>query len=77
MKKVEVKVGAMATPKRQALKISWESYELLKELTAHAAKYGWTAFGIDREDTPTQTALMDEAIKLLAMKRGKKRRTKR
>ena len=49
-------------------------YELLKELAAYAARHGWSALGIDRDDPPTQTALMDEAIKLLATKRKKARK---
>ena len=69
-----VSVEVVATPKRQALKIPWESYELLKELAAYAARHGWSALGIDRDDPPTQTALMDEAIKLLATKRKKARK---
>jgi hypothetical protein len=42
------------------------AYAELKRLTAEAARHGWSAFGIDRDDTPTQSALMDEAIRLLA-----------
>jgi len=64
---------------RQAIKIQAESYAMLKKLAAHAAKYGWSAFGIDREDPPTQTALIDEAIKLLAERQkavAKRRRKK-
>ena len=71
---LSVIVEAVTNPKRQALKIPWETYELLKELAAHAARHGWSAFGIDRDDPPTQTALMDEAIKLLATKRRKTRK---
>lgn len=63
------------TPKRQAIKIPWEAYETLRDLTRHAARHGWASFGIDRDDTPTQTALIEEAINLLAAK--KKRKTKR
>ncbi len=76
---VQVTVGPVTPPKRQALKISWETYQLLKELTSHAARHGWTAFGIDRDDLPTQSALMEEAIKLLGAQRDeqKPRRNKR
>jgi hypothetical protein len=61
------------TSKRQALKIPWDAYELLRELAAYAARHGWVAFGIDRDDPPTQTALMEEAIRALDEKRRKKR----
>jgi hypothetical protein len=78
---VDVIVARMAPPKRQALKIQAETHELLKELAAHAARHGWSSFGIDREDPPTHSAIMEEALKLLDRQRkepGKKtRRTKR
>ena len=41
------------------------AYAELKRLTAEAARHGWSAFGIDRDDTPTQSALIEEAIRLL------------
>lgn len=55
----------MSKPTRQAIKIPANAYGTLKKLAAHAARHGWSAFGIDRTDPPTQTALIDEAIKLL------------
>lgn len=66
----------MTTPKRQAIKIPWDAYETLRGLARHAARYGWESFGIDRDDTPTQTALIEEAINLLAAKK-RKRKSKR
>lgn len=78
---VDVIVTRMAPPKRQALKIQSETHELLKELAAHAARHGWSSFGIDRDDPPTHSAIMEEALKLLDQQRtepGKKtRRAKR
>ena len=64
---------------RQGIKIPRESYEDLKSLAAEAALHGWSAFGIERTDPPTQTAMLEEAIKLLAERRKqvKKRRSKR
>lgn len=77
---VRVTVQRMPPPKRQALKIQQGTYDLLKELAAHAARHGWSAFGIDREDPPTQTAIMEEALKLLDQQRGEpgtKKKTRR
>jgi hypothetical protein len=59
----------MTPPKRQPIKIPWAAYETLRELRRHAASYGWQSLGIDRDDTPTQTALIEEAISLLAARR--------
>lgn len=63
--------------KRMPIKIPWDAYELLKELAAYASRHGWESLGIDRDDPPTQTAVIEEAIKLLASKRKKKKRSKR
>jgi hypothetical protein len=71
------KARAKPQATRQAIKIQAESYKTLKELAAHAARYGWSAFGIDRDDPPTQTALIDEAIKLLAARKKPMRRRKK
>ena len=59
-------------PKRQAIKIPWDAYEMLKDLAAYTSRHGWESLGIDRDDAPTQTALIEEAIKLLASKRKKR-----
>ena len=48
------------------MKIPPEAHDTLRELAAFAARNGWAALGIDRDDPPTQTALIEEAIKLLA-----------
>jgi len=56
-------------PMKQAIKIPAESLDRLRDLAAECARYGWAAFGIDRTDLPTQTALIEEAIKLLAERR--------
>lgn len=69
----------MSKPTRQAIKIPADAYATLKKLAAHAARHGWSAFGINRTDPPTQTALIDEAIKLLAERKkavAKRRRKK-
>ncbi len=58
-------------PARMAIKIPGAAYAELKRLTAEAAQHGWSAFGITRTDTPTQTALIDEAIKLLSERHAK------
>lgn len=50
---------------------------MLRELTAFAARHGWSALGIDRDDLPTQSALVEEAIKLLAARREPKGKAKR
>jgi hypothetical protein len=64
----------MTETKRQAVKIPIEAYELLRELAAHAARHGWSAFGVDRDDPPTQTALLEEGIRMLDKARRAKRR---
>jgi hypothetical protein len=51
------------------VKIPAEAHETLRELAAFAARHGWVSLGIDREDAPTQTALIEEAIRLLAERR--------
>jgi hypothetical protein len=51
------------------VKIPAEAHETLRELAAYAARHGWASLGIDREDAPTQTALIEEAIRLLAERR--------
>ena len=53
----------------QAIKIPEDALRTLRELAADCARNGWASFGIDRDDLPTQTALMEEAIKLLAQRR--------
>lgn len=37
-----------------------------RELSALASKHGWAAFGVDRDDLPTITAIFDEAVKAFA-----------
>ncbi len=53
----------------QAIKIPADALDSLRDLAAECARHGWAAFGIDRDDLPTQTALIEEAIKLLAERR--------
>jgi hypothetical protein len=65
----------MDRPERQAIKIPIKTHDLIRALAAHAARHGWSAFGIDRDDPPTQTAIIEEAVSLLAARREK--RTKR
>lgn len=50
----------------QPVKIPTKAHQELRKLAALAAKHGWMAFGIDRDDAPTQSALIEEAIRLLA-----------
>jgi hypothetical protein len=70
-------VAAMATS-RQAIKISTEAHAELRRLAARAASHGWAALGIDRDDLPTQAALLEEAIRLLSEReRARSRSTKR
>ena len=64
-------------PPRQAVKISDDIHAELRRLVAHAAKHGWTAFGVDRDDPPTQAAIIEEAIRLLAARIDSKPRSKR
>ncbi len=50
---------------RVPIKISRDALGKLKEAAAFTARHGWAALGIDRDDTPTQTALMEAAVNLL------------
>lgn len=59
------------------VKIPVEAHEMLRELASFTARYGWSALGIDRDDAPTQTALIEEAIRLLAARRDSKGKAKR
>ena len=38
--------------------------QLVDAIATYAARHGWAGLGIDRDDPPTQTALIEEAIKL-------------
>lgn len=58
------------------MKIPPEAHDTLRELATFAARNGWAALGIDRDDPPTQTALIEEAIKLLAKHRTGSRKVK-
>lgn len=64
-------------PSRHPVKIPTRAYQELKRLTEEAARHGWSAFGIDRTDAPTQTALIEEAIRLLGERLKKGRSKKR
>ena len=69
----------MAAKERQAVKVPIEALEQLRKLAAYTARNGWASLGIDREDPPTQTALIEEAIRLLVerSKQMKKRKGRR
>lgn len=51
------------------VKVTPDAYDLLRELASFTARNGWASLGIERDDAPTQTALMEEAIKHLASRR--------
>lgn len=55
--------------KPQPVKIPPDAHDTLRDLAAFAARHGWAGLGIDRDDPPTQTALIEEAIKLLAARK--------
>ncbi len=59
------------------MKIPPEAHDMLRDLAAYAARHGWAGLGIDRDDPPTQTALIEEAIKLLATRQTNKGKVKR
>lgn len=59
------------------MKITPEAHDTLRDLAAFAARNGWAALGIDRDDPPTQIALIEEAIKLLARQASSKGKAKR
>lgn len=59
------------------MKIPDDVHDELRRLSALVAKHGWLAFGIDRDDPPTQTAVISEAIRQLAARLTAKRSTKR
>lgn len=54
-----------------------DAIERLRDLAAHTALHGWASLGIERNDPPTMTALIDEAIRLLDARRGTKGKAKR
>ena len=56
-------------PQAQAVKIPPAAHEMLRELTAYASRHGWSSLGIDRDDPPTQTAVIEAAIELLGSRR--------
>ncbi len=61
-----------------AIKITREAHAQLKELAAYGARHGWSALDIDRDDPPTQTAMLEEAITILhARMTSSKGRSKR
>ncbi len=51
---------------RQTVALPTSITDKARELSVHASKHGWAAFGVDRDDLPTITAIFDEAINLLA-----------
>ena len=48
-----------------AIKITPAAHAQLKELAAYGSRNGWSALDIDRDDPPTQTAMLEEAINIL------------
>jgi hypothetical protein len=67
----------MSKTKPMPVKIPAAAYDTLRELAAFAARFGWSALGIDRDDAPTNAALIEEAIRLLAARREPRGRAKR
>jgi hypothetical protein len=51
---------------RQAVKLPMHVIEKARELSGLASKHGWAAFGVNRDDPATVTAIFDEAISLFA-----------
>jgi len=62
---------------RLAIKISRDAHEQLRDLVAFAARNGWSALDVDRDDPPTNTAILEEAIRLFATRMTKPARSKR
>lgn len=51
------------------IKVPREAYERAVKLSEKAAGGGWQMFGVmDRSDRPTMGALVDEGLKILAIK---------
>ena len=67
----------MAPPPRQAVKITNDTHAQLRELCAHAARNGWKSMGVDRDDLPTQAAMIEEAVRYFANATMKPRGGKR
>lgn len=61
---------------RTSVAIPREVAKKAKELSALASQYGWSVFGIERDDPPTLTAIFEEAINVLAA-RAKRPRSSR
>ena len=70
-------MARITSPAVAPVRIPAKAHETLRELTAYVARNGWSALGIDRADLPTQSALVEEAIELLATRRTKKGKAKR
>jgi hypothetical protein len=51
---------------RQTVKLPTPVMDRARELSGLASKHGWAAFGVDRDDPPTMTAIFDEATRLMA-----------
>lgn len=43
-----------------------ETHDQVRELVAHISRHGWSSVGIDRDDPPTGTAVLDAAVSLLS-----------
>ena len=56
----------MKRSERTSVKLPTEVLDKARELSALASKHGWSSLGVDREDPPTITAIVEEAITLLA-----------
>jgi hypothetical protein len=65
---------AMARKKDDAhpIRVSATAYEHAQALLTYVAKHGWRGLGIDREDPPTITAVLEAALESIAqrMKKG-------
>ena len=49
-------------PDRQTVALPIEAMDKARQLSALASKHGWSALGVDREDLPTLSAILEEAI---------------
>jgi hypothetical protein len=54
--------------KTQPVRVRVDTHAAAQALQIEIAKRGWRAFGIAREDYPTISAVIDEALKKLQFK---------
>jgi hypothetical protein len=66
-----------ATDDRAVIKVTRNAYDRVRELSALVAQHGWACVGVKREDLPTMSAILEEAINAFAERAKAGREKKR